>query len=203
MKIGLINYGRGNLHSANKALESLGADVELLASGDRFATKDVLVLPGVGAFGDAMHNLAERGLVAPIRDWVKAGRPFLGICIGCQLLFDSGEESPGAQGLGLVKGRVVRFPASVGKIPHMGWNNVTPSDAGATLFDGIADGYFYHVHSYYPQVADESLVACWTTYEDVKFASGVISGNLAAVQFHPEKSQANGLRLLGNFLRQF
>jgi glutamine amidotransferase len=203
VKVGLIDYGRGNLHSVNKALESLGVEVEMLANGEKFSTKDVLVLPGVGAFGDAMQNLDERGLVQPIQDWVKAGKPFLGICVGCQLLFDDGDESPGARGLGLIKGRVVRFPSSVGKIPHMGWNEVQVTKAGENLFDGIREPYFYHVHSYFPEVADSSLVACWTEYEGIRFASGVTKGNLAAFQFHPEKSQSNGLQLIGNFLRQF
>jgi glutamine amidotransferase len=203
MKVGLIDYGRGNLHSVNKALESLGAGVELLTNGEKFSAKDVLVLPGVGAFGDAMNNLSERGLVQPIQDWIKAGKPFLGICVGCQLLFDDGDESPGVKGLGLVKGRVVKFPATVGKIPHMGWNNVEVTAAGRQLFDGGKDQFFYHVHSYFPQVTDSSLVACWTEYGGVRFASGIVSGNLAAFQFHPEKSQQNGLRLIGNFLRRF
>ncbi|MDR1191193.1 MAG: imidazole glycerol phosphate synthase subunit HisH [Verrucomicrobiales bacterium] len=201
MNIGLIDYGRGNLHSVDKALELLGANVELVADGDRFAAQDALVLPGVGAFGDAMRNLAERGLVEPIRAWVRAGKPFLGICLGYQLLFDESDESPNVSGLGLVRGRVVKFPPAVGKIPHMGWNNVTVSDAGRALFAPVSGEYFYHVHSYFPQPADISLAACWTEYEGVRFASGIVSGRLAAFQFHPEKSQANGLRLLGNFLR--
>ena len=199
VKIGLIDYGRGNLHSVGKALESLGAKVELVANGEGFSDKDAMVLPGVGAFGDAMRNLQERRLVEPIREWVLAGRPFLGICLGYQLLFDEGDENPGVSGLGLVKGRVVKFPPTVSKVPHMGWNDVEV--VKQPLFAGVGDRYFYHVHSYFPQVADSSLVACWTEYEDVRFASGIVSGRLAAFQFHPEKSQTNGLRLLENFLR--
>jgi glutamine amidotransferase len=201
VKLALVDYGRGNLRSVGKALESLGAGVRLVADGGQFAGCDALVLPGVGAFGDAMQNLRERGLVEPLRAWVRAGQPFLGICLGYQLLFERSEESPGADGLGLVGGGVVKFPPSVGKIPHMGWNNVTVSEPGRDLFADIGAGWFYHVHSYYPAPADPTLAACWTDYNGTRFASGIVSGRLAAFQFHPEKSQAGGLRLLANFLR--
>lgn len=202
MKVGLIDYGRGNLCSVEKALQSLAADVQRVDRPGQFRDLDAIVLPGVGAFGDAMGNLTERGLVPPVLEWLGAGKPFLGICLGFQLLFEESEESPGVRGLGWVKGRVKRFPSSVGKIPHMGWNEVQPVNQGAELFQGMPGRlYFYHVHSYYPEVSDESIIACRTEY-GITFASGIATGNMAAFQFHPEKSQANGLRLLENFLAQ-
>jgi glutamine amidotransferase len=202
MQIGLIDYGRGNLHSVNKALQSLGAKVELLTDDKKFNTQDALILPGVGAFGDAMRNLTQRNLATPIREWIQAGKPFLGICLGYQLLFDQSDETPGVSGLGLIKGRVIRFPATVRKIPHMGWNKITTTQTGEPLLNGITNPYFYHVHSYYPIIDNPAQIACWTDYAGVRFASGITTGNLAAFQFHPEKSQHNGLRLIENFLRR-
>ena len=202
MKVGLIDYGRGNLASVEKALQSLSVEVQRVDSPGKFRALDAVVLPGVGAFGDSMHNLTGRGLVPPVLEWLESGKPFLGICVGFQLLLEGSEESPGVRGLGWIKGMVRRFPDSVGKIPHMGWNEVQPVNQGIELFQNMPGSlYFYHVHSYYPEVADESLIACRTEY-GISFTSGIATGNLAAFQFHPEKSQANGLRLLGNFLAQ-
>ncbi len=202
MKIGLIDYGRGNLRSVEKALQTLGADVRRVACAKELVGFDSIVLPGVGAFGDAMCNLSERGLAAPVLDWLKSGKPFLGICLGYQLLFEESEESPGVAGLGWIRGKVRRFPDSVGKVPHMGWNEVGPVNEGKELFQDLPEKpYFYHVHSYYPEPEDKGLAACMTDY-GISFASGICMGNLAAFQFHPEKSQSNGLRLMGNFLKR-
>ncbi|MFZ5806994.1 MAG: imidazole glycerol phosphate synthase subunit HisH [Verrucomicrobiota bacterium] len=200
MKIGLIDYGRGNLRSVEKALERVGAQVQKISSQKEFQNADAVVLPGVGAFGDAMRNLQERELVAPILDWLKSGRPFLGICLGFQLLFESSEENPDIQGLSWLKGRVVRFPESVGKVPHIGWNEVSHQKNG--LFGALPNpAFFYHVHSYYPREVEKKWIACETEYGGVRFVSGISSGNTHAMQFHPEKSQENGRKLLEAFVK--
>lgn len=198
MQVGLIDYGRGNLRSVEKALERCGAQVRRLEAAAGFAACDALVLPGVGAFGDAMANLRERGLASPILDWLRSDKPFLGICLGYQLLFENSVETPGVPGLGWLKGQVVRFPESVGKIPHIGWNPVRfLSSPLSAAFPEPAS--FYHVHSFYPEPAEAETIACTTDY-GVTFASGIRQGNVMAFQFHPEKSQANGLKLLSTFL---
>jgi imidazole glycerol-phosphate synthase subunit HisH len=192
MIAGLIDYGRGNLHSVEKALAQVKVRVCRVRTADDLKAVDVVVLPGVGAFGDAMTALDAQDLRAPLMDWLGADRPFLGLCLGYQLLFASSEESPTARGLGWLPGRVVRFPQSVGKVPHMGWNEVT-----FTPQSGLAEasGYFYHVHSFYTVDVPDVSVACTTHYGRV-FSSGIRRGNVFGVQFHPEKSQATGLRLL-------
>ncbi|MEO0454171.1 MAG: imidazole glycerol phosphate synthase subunit HisH [Verrucomicrobiota bacterium] len=198
MKVGLIDYGRGNLRSVEKALVRAGAEVRLVESGDQIGELNWLVLPGVGSFGDAMANLHDRGLVEPIQIWLSEGRPFLGICLGFQLLFSESEESPGVDGLGWVPGKVVKFDPSVGKVPHMGWNQV---QAGPAIADnGITDcfgddSYYYHVHSYYADGLPEEWIACRTDYGQ-PFISGLKKDNAYAFQFHPEKSQDLGLKLL-------
>jgi imidazole glycerol-phosphate synthase subunit HisH len=198
MNVGLIDYGRGNLHSVEKALIRVGCQVVRVRTAGEFASVDALVLPGVGAFGDAMNALDRQELRAPILDWLEKGRPFLGICLGYQLLFSSSEESPGVRGLGWLPGRVALFPDTVGKIPHMGWNSVTfRPESGLSPESG--DDYFYHVHSYYPVEVAVEDTACTTSYGPVTFASGIRRGSVAAFQFHPEKSQAAGLGLLQRF----
>lgn len=200
MQVGLIDYGRGNLRSVEKALQLVGASVQRLSSAEQFSAVDALVLPGVGSFGDAMLNLEQRGLVDPLKRWLLEGKSFLGICLGYQLLFESSEESPEVAGLGFLKGQVVRFPDSVGKVPHMGWNTLELVDQDHSLFSGMnEEPYFYHVHSYFPQGVDEQIVACRTEY-GFPFASGIRQGKISAFQFHPEKSQENGLKLLKNFI---
>ncbi|NJK91713.1 MAG: imidazole glycerol phosphate synthase subunit HisH [Blastochloris sp.] len=201
MNVGLIDYGRGNLRSVEKALQRVGAAVTCLNDPLGIEQQDALVLPGVGSFGDAMLNLQERGLVPALQEWLKSDRPFLGICLGYQLLFESGEESPGISGLGFLPGTVVRFPKNVGKVPHMGWNSVIPAgEKGRAWFQNLdAAPYFYHVHSYYPEQVAEEDVACRTEY-GFPFVSGISRGNVHAFQFHPEKSQENGLKLLSNFM---
>lgn len=197
MNAGLLDYGRGNLHSVEKALARNGAVVRRVREPKEAEGVDWLVLPGVGAFGDAMAALDERGLRDFLREWLEDERPFLGICLGYQLLFESSEESPGVRGLGWLPGRVVKFPAVVGKVPHMGWNEVRFRPSSGLEQAG---GYYYHVHSYYPEGVPAELVACETEYGGIRFASGVRKGRMAAFQFHPEKSQKAGLDLLREVL---
>ncbi|MDE1170769.1 MAG: imidazole glycerol phosphate synthase subunit HisH [Verrucomicrobium sp.] len=200
--IGVVDYGMGNLRSVEKALQSVGAQTRFVTGPEGLEGLGGLVLPGVGAFGDCVRNLRATGLWEPIREWIAADRPFFGICLGYQMLFESSEEAPGAEGLGVYAGKVVRFPQKGAgfplKVPQMGWNAVTVVRPGPVT-EGVADGeHVYFVHSYYPQPADEGLVAMTTDYGG-PFASAVGRGRLFATQFHPEKSQAAGLRLLKNF----
>lgn len=202
MKAVVIDYGAGNLRSVANALAALGAEPQVCDDPSALADATHLVLPGVGAFGDCMASLTARGWVGPICDWVAGGRPYLGICLGYQMLFDGSEECPGVPGLGLVPGMVRRFAARPGlKIPHMGWNAAVPRDPGETCWTGLGtQPYFYFVHSYFPVPEDPRLIAAETTYGDIRFAAAIERGNLLACQFHPEKSQDAGLRLLTNFL---
>ena len=196
--IGLVDYGSGNLRSVGKALEASGAKVTLLTHPARLDDLDALVVPGVGSFGDCARNLRESGLWDPLLEWLRAGRPYLGICLGYQLLFESSEESPGVQGLGYLAGKVVRFKAQGLKIPHMGWNTLV--DAKGDLYQDLPDATsFYFVHSYYPVPADEDLISARCEYGEV-FAASISRGAIHAVQFHPEKSQSPGLAVLKNFL---
>ena len=202
MKVSLVDYGAGNLRSVANALAALGVQPQLAGSPQDLTSSTHLVLPGVGSFGDCMTHLAGRDLVEPIREWVLAGKPYLGICLGYQILFDSSEESPGVAGLGLVRGTVRRFAQVPGrKIPHMGWNSVVPRRPEAGHWAGLGDEpYFYYVHSYFPVPADDSVTAAETEYGGTTFAAAIELPNLLACQFHPEKSQDAGLRLLRNFL---
>jgi glutamine amidotransferase len=203
VKVSLIDYGAGNLRSVANAMRALGIEPEVAASGGEIGETTHLVLPGVGSFGDCMEQLASRDLLDPIRDWVAAGKPYLGICLGYQILFDSSEESPGVAGLGVVPGKVCRFTAAPGlKIPHMGWNSVVPrvSDSGNWVGLG-AEPYFYYVHSYFPVPEDATVIAAETEYGADRFAAAIELPNLLACQFHPEKSQEAGLRLIRNFLK--
>jgi glutamine amidotransferase len=202
VKIALIDYGAGNLRSVANALNAIGVTPQLAEAPAELAGATHLVLPGVGSFGDCMGQLTARRLAEPIREWVTAGKPFLGICLGYQLLFESSEESPGVAGLGLVAGTVRRFETKPGlKIPHMGWNSVVPRRPDAGHWAGLGDEpYFYYVHSYFPVPADDSVIAAETEYGGAKIAAAIELPNLLACQFHPEKSQDAGLRLLRNFL---
>jgi len=204
MKLGLIDYGRGNLRSVEKALGKPGGIcVQRVTKPEEFERMDGLVLPGVGAFGDAMKNLKSQGLVEPILAWLKADRPFLGICLGYQLMFETSSESPGAQGISFFPGSVIRFPATVGKVPHMGWNEIHVTKRGGTVLKNVSKHpYFYHVHTYYPAGVPEGWEACTTEYGGITFPSGISKGNVHAFQFHPEKSQADGLKLLEAFVDQ-
>lgn len=196
--IALVDYGSGNLRSVEKALEACGARVLRATGGGVLAGADAVVVPGVGSFGDCAGNLRSAGLWEPVGEWLRAGRPYLGICLGYQLLFESSEESPGVPGWGVLAGRVVRFPQGPLKVPHMGWNSLT--DLKGPLFpDPAAESWVYFVHSYYPVPADDSVVSSSCEY-GLRFAASVSSGGLHATQFHPEKSQSAGLAVLRGFL---
>lgn len=200
--IALIDYGAGNLRSVHKALRHLGAEVTLVSRPEGLRDMRAVVLPGVGAFDDCLNALRQQELIGACKEFIQTGKPFLGICVGYQALFERSEEfNSCAAGLGVFAGRVVRFPASHGlKIPQIGWNQLQIVRPDCPLLRGVADGsYVYFVHSFYPQPADESIVATRTAYGDV-FASSVWRDNVFATQFHPEKSQAVGLRMLRNFV---
>jgi imidazole glycerol-phosphate synthase subunit HisH len=201
--IGIVDYSMGNLRSVQKALQKLNADARIIDAPDLVDACDKLIVPGVGAFADAMAQLNSRRLVAPIKSFIDSGRPFLGICLGLQLLFDVGEEDGEHPGLGVIPGRVVRFqPADPNlKVPHMGWNalDIVPDDN--PLFTGVKSGdHVYFVHSYYAAPADDSVVAARADYGG-PFCCSVHRDNLWATQFHPEKSQHVGLKILANFTR--
>lgn len=198
MVIAIIDYGMGNLCSVQKALEYLRAESVITDSPETLAGAEKIILPGVGAFGDAMKELERRGLVEPIRREIAGGKPFLGICLGLQIFFERSEESPGAAGLGVLPGEVRRFVTDM-KVPHMGWNQLN-IQRPAPIFKGVEAGAFvYFVHSFYVAPAQEEDIATTTDYS-YDFASSVWRGNLMGTQFHPEKSQAVGLRILQNFL---
>lgn len=199
--IGLVDYGRGNLRSVGKALETVGAHLRILPDPAGLSACDALVLPGVGAFGDCARSLDQRGFRPALMEWLAADKPFLGICLGYQILFESSQESPGSRGLGFFQGEVRRFASEPGrKIPHMGWNSLSFT-ANNALFDGIADeSHVYFVHSFYPDPTDASLVSAWCDY-GIRFAASVSRGNIHATQFHPEKSQDIGLKILANFVK--
>jgi imidazole glycerol-phosphate synthase subunit HisH len=195
--IAVLDYGIGNLRSAEKALQHLGVDAALTTDPAAARRADGVVLPGVGAFGRCMEQLRESGLEPVVHEAVESGTPFLGICVGMQMLFDASEEAPGVKGLGIITGEVRRLTAAE-RLPHMGWNTITIR-TGSALFDGIDDGsWLYFVHSYAPVPDDEAVVAATTDYGGTVVAA-VEQGSLWATQFHPEKSAAHGLRLLQNF----
>lgn len=198
--IAVIDYDAGNIKSVEKALQYLGQDVRITRDAEEILSADRVILPGVGAFGDAMEKLSGYGLTDVIKKYTGSGKPFLGICLGLQLIFDESEESPGVKGLGLVPGRIRRIPDGPGrKVPQIGWNDIK-TNPDSRLFRGIADGsYVYFVHSYYLDAADKSVVAATTEY-GVKIDAAVEAGNIYACQFHPEKSSKVGLEILKNFL---
>lgn len=201
--IALIDYGSGNLRSVHKALLKVGAEVRIVQRPEEMESADAAVLPGVGAFDDCIHALNHQGLLQASRQFIQSGRPFLGICVGYQALFEKSEEfNSCAAGLGIFQGKVVRFSDQDGlKIPQIGWNQIEIVHPECPLFRGVSSGsYVYFVHSFYPQPADSSIVATRTTYGQ-NFASAVWRGNLFATQFHPEKSQKVGLQLLHNFVQ--
>lgn len=199
MKLGVLDYGAGNLRSVLNAFAAINHKATLVTRPEQFGDIDLLVFPGQGAFGDSVRILKETGLWEPLRAWLRAEKPYLGICLGYQLLFESSEECPGVEGLAVAPGRVRKFDAGHGlKIPHMGWNQVAWAADKPAWWHGLANpAHLYFVHSYYPEVADESLALCRTDY-GTSFISGIAAERLMAVQFHPEKSQDTGLRLLKN-----
>lgn len=199
--IAVIDYGMGNLRSVSKALEMLGADVCISGDPDIVKKAEKIVLPGVGAFGDAMREITNRGFDDLIRRHISNGHFFLGICLGYQLLFETSEESLEISGLSIFPGTVVRFRSDKVKIPHMGWNSAEPTQTSHPMLAGIhAHDFFYFVHSYYPRPTDQSLCALKCSYGNETFAAAVGTSNVFATQFHPEKSQQAGLRLLKNFI---
>lgn len=197
----IVDYGSGNLRSVQKAFEHVGVAAAVGSNPRAMEDAAGLVLPGVGAFGAAMTQLEEKGLVEPLLERIEAGVPFLGVCLGLQLLFESSEEDPGVRGLGLVRGDVRALPPTV-KVPHIGWNQVEACTC-SDLMDGIPDGSaFYFVHGYAVVPRSPGDVLAMTDYDGVTFVSAVEVDNLAAVQFHPEKSSTLGLRFYRNFARR-
>lgn len=198
----IVDYGMGNLRSVQKGFARAGFEAEITDDFRLIERADGVVLPGVGAFKDCYDGLVDRGLVGPVKDAALSGRPFLGICVGLQLLFDESEEGIGSPGLSLIPGRVVRFADAKDtglKVPHMGWNRLTPTRDGNPLLRGLpANPYAYFVHSYYAKPEDGSVVLATCEY-GVKFAAMVGRGSLFATQFHPEKSQTDGLAILHAF----
>ena len=205
--IAVVDYGMGNLRSVSKALEKLGAEVSVTSDPENLRKADKVVLPGVGAFGDAVCELRKRNLIKPIKDSVEKGKPFLGVCLGLQLLFRSSEEDAKSPGLGILEGKVIRFPkqdpqgASL-KVPHMGWNEVRlQNKEQSTFLSQVKDAsYFYFVHSYYAVPEDRSVIHGVSEY-GVSFPSIIGRRNVWATQFHPEKSQEEGLKILANFVK--
>jgi imidazole glycerol-phosphate synthase subunit HisH len=197
--IAIIDYGMGNLRSVSKAFEAVGHEAVVTRDSRVIGNASHVVLPGVGAFGDCMANLERYGLVEPIRKTIESGKPFLGICLGLQLLFTESEEFGIHKGLGIIPGRVRRFEVDPTlKVPHMGWNQVNIRQP-CPLFEGIADGdHWYFVHSFYVDPSDKTVTATTTDY-GTTFVSSIWQDNVVACQFHPEKSQAVGLQLIKNF----
>ena len=201
--IALLDYGAGNLRSVDKALRFVGGDVRLVQSPDGMKDASAVVLPGVGAFDDCINAMQRQELIEASREFIKTGRPFLGICVGYQAMFERSEEfNSRAAGLGLFAGSVVRFPAGQGlKVPQIGWNQIEIVQAECPIFKDVENGsHVYFVHSFYPQPEDGSIVACRTTY-GVEFASAIWRDNVYAMQFHPEKSQKVGMTILENFVK--
>lgn len=197
--IAIIDYQMGNLRSVQKGFAAVGHDAVITSDPQEIARADHLVLPGVGAFGDAMVELGRRDLIRPLRDAIQAGTPFLGICLGLQLLFEASDEGGRHAGLALLPGHVVRFgQEGARKVPHMGWNRVQFPQIVPVMRDISAGAFFYFVHSYYVVPADGSIVAGETDYGG-PFCSMIWRDNMVATQFHPEKSQQDGLRILENF----
>ncbi len=203
--IAIVNYGMGNLRSVHKALEHVGLTTTVTDSPREIKKSSALVVPGVGAFGDCINNLSNSGLLAAIKEFLNGNKPYLGICLGMQILFAGSAEAPGIKGLGILPGTVKKFPAGL-KIPHMGWNQIkvkngecAKPETGNYLLKDIPDNsYMYFVHSYYPAPSEKTVVAAETDY-GISFSSMINKGNIWACQFHPEKSQQLGLQILKNF----
>ncbi len=200
--IAIVDYQMGNLRSVQKSLEHVGASAEVTSDPDKIARAHKVILPGVGAFGDAIREIKARQLTEPIVESIDAGKPFLGICLGLQLLFEIGLEGGEHQGLGILAGRVERFARSSNlKVPHMGWNQVAADRPDCPLLAGVpSDAYFYFVHSYFVVPADPPVRWLSCDY-GIQFCASIWRDNLFATQFHPEKSQRNGLQILKNFAK--
>ncbi len=200
---GIIDYGAGNIKSLCNTLDAIGSDRKLIRNPDDLDGVKAIIFPGVGAFGDCARHLKSQELIKPLQEWIHQDRPFLGICIGFQMLFEGSDESPGSSGLGVLSGQVVGFPDIPGmKVPHMGWNHLNLMNTKDQAWDGLGSSpYFYFVHSFFPQPLDDSIIASTTSYGH-PFASSVRRGRLLATQFHPEKSQGAGSQLILNFLNE-
>jgi len=199
--IALIDYGSGNLRSVYNALRSQGGEVEILSDPSHMERASGVVLPGVGAFGDCVQQIRERGFWGPLQEWIAADRPFLGICVGYQVLFEGSEEAPGVAGMGVFSGQVRKFKTPGLKVPQIGWNRLSLPMPENILWNGLpADPYVYFVHSFYPDSKDPDVVSAECTYGKT-FAAAASRGRINGVQFHPEKSQDVGLKILQNFLQ--
>lgn len=197
--IAIIDYGAGNLQSVKKAFDFIGAENVITNDPKVIMSADKILLPGVGSFGDAMNSMAKNGLVETVKECAASSKPFLGICLGLQLLFEESEESPGVKGLGILKGKIRKFPSDMGlKIPHIGWNSLNIKQKDGIFKDIPENSYVYFVHSYYLLAEDESDIATVTNY-GIDFHSAVGKNNVFATQFHPEKSGDVGLQILRNF----
>ncbi len=199
--IAIIDYGAGNIQSVYKALKFIGADCKVTSDKEEILNADGAILPGVGSFGDAMDTMTKRGIKDTIIEYTKSGKPFLGICLGLQLLFPESEETPGVKGLDIFKGTITKIPNQnrTLKIPHMGWNNISIKQKDG-IFKGIeGEPYVYFVHSFYLKAQDKDIVAATTQY-GVEIDAAVQKGNIIATQFHPEKSGEVGLKMLKNFV---
>ena len=200
--IGVIDYGAGNLRSVCNSLKKLSVDSTLIRSPEDIKGIQSIIFPGVGSFGDSSEQLKIQGLFQPIKEWLEKDRPFLGICIGFQMLFENSYESLNSEGFGIIPGKVVKFPEVDSlKVPHMGWNEIKTKNSSDPIWQGITTStHFYFVHSYYPESVDSESVSSTTNY-GLEFTSSVRCGNIFGTQFHPEKSQVAGLRLISNFLQ--
>ena len=195
----IIDYGAGNLHSVKNALDFLGAESVITSDAEEILKADRVILPGVGAFGDAMESLEKKGLISVIKKAALSGKPFLGICLGMQLLFSESEESPNVKGLDIFKGRIVKIPDRGLKIPHIGWNSLTLKKESKIL-SGLGDEpYVYFVHSYYLEAEDKGVISAAAEYGE-ELSVAIERENIFATQFHPEKSGKTGLKILKNFI---
>lgn len=200
--VAIIDYGAGNLSSVKKALDYLGAESIITDDKSKITSASHIILPGVGSFGDAMESMRDRDLVDTVKEVAVSGKPFLGICLGLQLLFEGSEESPGIEGLGLLKGKITQIPKNNGlKVPHIGWNSVTVRKGDGIFKDIEQNSFFYFVHSFYLTESEGDIAAATTQY-GVEIECAVEQGNLFATQFHPEKSGKAGLKLLKSFLER-
>ena len=198
--IAIIDYGAGNLHSVKNALDFLNAESIVTGDSETILNADKVILPGVGAFGDAMKCLEKSGLVETVKAVAKSGKPLLGICLGLHLMFEESDETPGVKGLGIFKGKIVKIPEKDGlKIPHMGWNSITVNKNSRILKNIGSEPYVYFVHSYYVNAEDESIISAYTEYGQ-KLDTAVEKDNVFATQFHPEKSGETGMTILKNFI---
>lgn len=199
--IAIIDYGAGNIQSVYKALKFIGADCKVTSDKDEILNADGAILPGVGSFGDAMDTMTKRGIKDTIIEYTKSGKPFLGICLGLQLLFPESEETPDVKGLDIFKGTITKIPNQnrTLKIPHMGWNNISIKQKNGIFKDIEGEPYVYFVHSFYLKAQDKDIVAATTQY-GVEIDAAVQKGNIIATQFHPEKSGEVGLKMLKNFV---